>query len=552
MFRTRATASKPKSKTIHRVATRSAPVGGINARDGLAAMPELDAVDLVNWIPDTGGIRCRKGYSEWAINFPGAVAVEGIAAYFAPNTTFPGGAFLSTPTSMPGKLFAATKTAIYDITNATNAPVSVKALSGADTAGWISSVMLTNSAGSFLLVCSEMDGYFTYDGTTWTKITLGAGASQVSVVDPTTFVHVTLWKRRAWFVQKNTTKAAYLPVDSLYGAAASFDFGPLFKHGGHLSYIANWTIDAGEGVDDLLVVVGSNGDVLVYKGTDPTSATTFALVGSWFVGQIPVGRRAYTQFGGDLVICSADGIFPISYVTRGGSEFLVASAKEYSSKIRPLIGADLRSSFSIRGWQMLLHPSERILVIGVPDYGSIVNRQWAMSTSLSAWCRFANIPAYCYGSTAGYAFAGTLDGKVLLLYTGYYDAVAYGASVGNGIAGEVYPAFSTFDAPALIKQFLMVRPTFVSASEPSSLTGISVDYKIATPTGATPYAALTGALWNTGIWNTSLWAGSTVTFGEWESVGDYGFSGAAAIRTSCIGDTVLAAIDYMYQVGGPL
>lgn len=549
MFPTRATAPKPdvQEKSV------PAPVGGLNARDGYASMPPLDAVDLVNWIPDTGGLRCRKGWSEWAINFPGARAVEGIAAYFAPSTAFPGGAFLSAPTSMPGKLFAATQAAIYDITSATNAPAVSQALSNTSLAGWISSINLTNAAGTFLLLCSETDGYFTYDGAAWVKVTLGGGATQVSVVDPTTFVHVSMWKRRAWFVQRNSTKAAYLAVDSLYGAAASFDFGPLFKHGGHLSYIANWTIDAGEGIDDLLVAVGSNGDVLVYKGTDPTSATTFTLVGSWFVGQIPVGRRAYTQFGGDLVIASADGIFPISYVTRGGADFLVASSKEYSSKIRPLIGQDLRASFTIRGWQMILHPSERIMLVNVPDYGSSSQLQYAMSTGVNQWCKFKYITIYSLGSTAGYSFGGTSDGRVFLLFNGYLDAVAYGASTGNGIVGSVIPAFSDFGYPGLDKQFLGVRPVFLSSAVPSVSADIAVNYTLTTPIGSIPFAGAAGSLWNGANWNVGVWgSGVKQPYAEWAAAGDDGFAGTATLATSCIGDTILASVDYMFRVGNPL
>jgi hypothetical protein len=319
-----------------------------------------------------------------------------------------------------------------------------------------------------------------------------------------------------------------------------------------LAYIANWTIDAGEGIDDLLVVVGSNGDVLVYKGTDPTFAPSFSLVGAWYVGQIPVGRRAYTQFGGDLVICSADGIFPISYVTRGGADFLVASAKEYSSKIRVPIGEDLRASFTDRGWQMFVHPSERIMVIGVPDHAAVISRQWVMSTSLSAWCRFANIPGYAYGSTAGYSFAGTLDGRVLLLYNGFNDEVAYGEGAGNNIEGAIYPAFSTFGTPALEKQFLMVRATFTSGAQPSVIIDISVNYRVSTPTGVVPSAGASGSVWGTGLWNTAIWGGGENVYAEWEAVGDCGFAGAAAIKTSCAADTTLASIDYMFQVGGPL
>lgn len=537
------------SQAKAKVKTVPAPNGGLNARDGLANMAETDAVQLTNWIPDSGGVRCRKGYSEWAINFPESV-ISSIVPYFAQASAFPGGTFLTAPTTMPGKLFAASDVAIYEITNSTNAPAVSRVLSGGTYAGWLSSTMMVNSAGTtYALVCSEADGYFTYDGAAWVKVTLGGGATQVSVGDPTTFVHVSMWKRRAFFVQKNTSVVWYLAVDSPYGVAAKIDFGPMFKHGGHLAYTCNWTIDAGEGIDDLFVAVSSNGDVVVYKGTDPSSGSTFALVGTWFVGQIPLGRRGYVQYGGDIVLLSADGIYPISYVTRGGSELLVAGNGEYSSLIRPLLGADIRASFTQRGWQLLIHPSERLMISSVPDYGSRVSKQYAMSTSLNKWCQLSGVPIYCMGSIAGYTFAGTVDGRVLLLFNGFYDDVAYGSATGNLISGSVTPAFNYFGVPSLQKQFLMVRPVFVSQQEPQVQCDISVDFKVITPSGTTSASVTDGGVWGTGLWGTALWGGGVNTYADWYSVGDTGFCGAATVKTESAGDTILSAIDYSMQLG---
>lgn len=539
----------PKTQVIQSI---QAPTGGLNSRDAIAAMPETDAVTLTNWIPDTYGVRCRKGYLEWAKNFPGDAPVESVMAWFGPATTIPGGAFLSDPTAMPGALFAATRTAIYAITSRTNAPVSAIALPGTDNSGWFSTTMFTNSAGSYLLACSETDGYYTYDGAAWLRQVSGGGAGFISGVDPRSLVHVSVWKRRVWFVQRDTAKAWYLPADAITGTVTAIDFGPLFKHGGSLAYLANWTIDAGEGVDDFLVVVGSNGDVLVYKGTDPASATTFALVGSWYVGQIPVGRRAYSQYGGDLIIVSADGIFPISYVTRGGADFLVASSREYTSKIKPAIGTDLRASFTSRGWQLLLHPSERLMVVNVPDYGAVKSKQFAMSTTQNSWCTFANIPIYSIGSSVGYSFAGTRDGRVLLLFTGFFDNVLYGASVGVGIRGSIQPAFSLFGSPAITKQFTMVRPNFLAADVPSIQVGVNVNYSTREPIASPSFPVSADSLWDVALWDIGTWTGVQKVFSTWTSVGGVGFAAAASLITSTAADSVLTSIDYMAIPGGPL
>lgn len=541
----------PQAKT-HKLKTKPPPIGGINARDGISIMPEEDAVDLINWIPDTFGVRCRKGYREWAINFPTGELVSSVMPYIGPATVVPGGSYLTVPTSVAGFLFAATDNAIYDISTSTNAPASAFALSGGTDAGSFSYITLTNTAGSFLCAASEGDGYHIFNGTAWSKPTAGAGAGQINGVAPSNLCFNMLWKRRQWFVERNSTKAWYLPVDQITGTVTAFDFGSQFKNGGYLAYIANWTIDAGEGIDDFFVAVSSNGDVVVYKGTDPAVVGQFVLVGTFFIGQVPVGRRGWAQYGGDLVLLSANGIYPMSFVTRGGAGLLQASGEEYSSKIRSPLGRDIQNSFNSIGWDMLLHPTERIFLINVPDYGGQRAKQYVMSTTANKWTRFAGIPIKCFGKSLNYTFAGTTDGRVIILFTDFFDDVAFGESTGNGIRGTVQPAFSFFEAPALEKQFLMVRPVFLAVDRPAYLVSMSVNFSVAplqgTPSGGVP----SGSLWNTSQWNDDQWGGTLQSFADWVSVGGIGFSGAAGLVTECVGETLLAAFDYMFADGGPM
>lgn len=561
MYRTPAT-GRDGSTSKHQIKTAPSPIGGLNTRDSLANMPPGDCPVLINWIPDIGGMRSRGGFFEWAINFPGSLPIQSILAYFSATDTFPGGAFVDTPSVLPGQVFAATDDGIYEITTVTDAPVLSEALSGDPLAGWLSYTMLTNSGGTFMLVCSEADGYKHYNGTTWTTPAFGVGAGEVSGCDPAKFCFVVVWKKRAWFVEKDSTRAWFLTSEAINGVAAVQDFGPLFKKGGHLSYLANWTMDAGEGIDDFLVAVSSNGDVVIYKGTDPTSADTFGLVGQWYVGQIPVGRRAFTQLGGDLVLLSTEGIFPVSQITRGGTQLLAASG-DYSSKIRPTVGNYTRKTFTSRGWQMLVHSTERLLVVSTPDSEEVVDNQFAMSTTLNAWTVLAGVPAYCLGATAGYMLSGTSDSRVLLILNGPADNVPYGSSVGDPIYCTIQYAFNYFEAPAIQKQFLLARPSFLAAIEPAANLDVAVNF-----TFTTPQRALVGSVTpGTTVWDGDeldpydqfdfgYWDGvpgeRALYWADWRSVTGLGYSGAATMSSAHAVRTTLTAMDYVYQMGGPL
>ena len=540
-------ALQPKTNIV---VTKPAPVGGLNARDALSAMPETDAVELINWIPDAYGLRSRKGFREWSTGM--GAPVKSVMAYFGPSATYSAD-ILSNPTEMPGNLFAATDAAIYDCTTRGAGPSSSRALSGTENAGWLSSALLTNIAGTFLCTVSEVDGYFHWNGTAWATPTAGVGAGQIANVDPANFCFVTKWKRRLWFVEKNSTRAWYLPVDQITGSAVSLDLGALMTSGGHLSYIATWTIDAGEGIDDFLVIVGSNGDVMIYKGTDPSSAATFQLVGTWQVGQIPVGRRAFCQYGGDLVLLSADGVFPISYVTRGGAGLLVASSKEYSSKIRVRIGPILRKSFTSRGWAMALHPSERLLMVSMPSAAAHKNSQFAMNTTLNEWCQLQDVPMSCMGFTAGYMFTGDADGRLLLVFDDALDEVPLDDIGGNGIYGVIQPAYTNFGLPALQKMCTMLRAHFLAASAPGVSATIAVNYSGIQSRVYPNYAEGSAARWDSARWDQARWASQDGgPHADWVGVGGVGSAISAILFTGCAGDTVMTAIDYMYQPGGPL
>jgi len=107
----------------------------------------------------------------------------------------------------------------------------------------------------------------------------------ITGVNSNTFVNVNLFKNRLYFTQKDTLTCWYLPVDSIGGAASPLYFGGIARNGGYLQTMGTWTLDAGQGADDYAVFVTSMGEIIVYNGTDPSSATTWALKGVWQLGQ---------------------------------------------------------------------------------------------------------------------------------------------------------------------------------------------------------------------------------------------------------------------------
>ncbi len=98
-----------------------------------------------------------------------------------------------------------------------------------------------------------------------------------------------------------------------------FPLGAIFHRGGYVIGIGSFSNDAGEGPDDYLCFITNNGEVAVYQGTDPDSASTFALVGRFSVG-MPIGRRCTVRVNGDLGIITQDGIVSMQAALRFSRE----------------------------------------------------------------------------------------------------------------------------------------------------------------------------------------------------------------------------------------
>lgn len=531
---------RSRRKRVHSVSL-PAPIGGLNVVDGINDMPKTDAVQLTNWIAQQYGVRCRKGYREWAINIGGGAEIRTIFEYAPARASL-----------AQYKLFCANDSNIYDITSSVNNPASAQALAGTSTGGRLSTQMMANAAGQYLLITSHVGGYKYFNGTVWATPTLGGGAGQISGCDPIKFCDVILFKRRAWFHEVGTCNLWYLPADSITGAAVKFDVGPQFQHGGVISSIARWTIDAGEGIDDFLVVVGENGDIVIYKGSDPASSATFGLVGVWYVGKVPVGKRATIPFGGDLMILSVNGLQPLSYVTRGGQTMLRTSAVDYLKKIQPLLGDMLASSADFLGWEMNMSYEENILLVQTPNQNTATREQYALYTNKNTWSKFTNMAmATAYGATNGFFF-GTETGKVCQAFTGFFDNVPYGSAVGEGIPGIIQTSYSYFEYPGLEKQWTMIRPTFLAVDKPNVSISVIADFAQNFLSATPIYVNPTGSLWNTALWNTGVWAGALRTFQDWQAAGAIGKAGSAFMQTISVGDTFLASIDYMFEVGGEI
>lgn len=516
-----------------------APTQGINAQSGLAEMAVNEAIFMYNMIPASYGVKVRTGYREHVTD----VGTDGV------RTIIP----FTGAVGSDNRLFAASSDGIYDVTSSGTSPsVEIAFGSVTDESGIGVSVGFVNDAGAyFALYADEENGYFIYTGagSSWAKIVAGVGAGELSGIDPDDVVYVTLFKSRVWFVERGSANAYYLPAGQTTGVAVKFNFGNKFKHGGNLVALYNWTVDGGEGVDDYLVAVGSGGDVIVYKGNDPSSSTDWFLHGSWFIGPPPVGRRIAGSFGGELYLLSSYGLLPMSKLMSGT---LVQLEEVYiTKKITPLVNSEMLASRSEMGWEVRLIPTDNTLLISAPKRDGFPYTQFAYSLNTPGWGVFQAIPYYTGQTWDGNFYIGTEDGRVLL-YTGTVDNVSLDESTYTDIEWSLLMSFQDVGAPGTYKRIQFIRPVFAAAQAVECSVESRYDYNLdeSLIPPAAP-GAIGGALWDdpASLWDLAIWGGE---FSITDSVrGGHGMGRALSIGLAGVSSayTILIRFDLMSDQG---
>ena len=482
------------SPAVHQSYTVPACVGGINALDSVTAMEPNQALTLINLVPSEYGLRLRRGYREWANGMTGGEV----------RSVIP---FLGQEQLAVGKrLWAVTSDGIWNVTaygetTPTQDVTFVGATAGSGYGVWCE---FTNDAGArFLFYADEIHGLHLYTESTglWTAPTMTG-------VDPAKVAYIMVWKQRLWMIERNSGDAYYLAPGAIAGVAVLFNFGAKLSHGGELKALLNWTVDGGNGVDDMLVVVGAGGDVLIYSGTDPDQASTFQLIGGYFVGKFPASRRIGMGYGGEMYLLSTFGVISVRQLLEG--VLYEDPSKGPSAKINRLLRDAVSDNITSYTWRMTTYPNDGFLQIIAPyQTDNRLNAvQFQQNLMTQAWGTWQGVPMLCGTNWDGEYMMGTPDGKVIQYYGGIDDAqLNPSAPAGVSIPFNVLTSFQAPGGDATtFKRVNFIRPIAFTSSKLNLNVRAVYDYNLSadiSPPPATP--SYTGAVWDASLWDNVTW-----------------------------------------------
>lgn len=469
-----------RSRTLSVPKTIPAPVGGLNSRDPLASMRPEDALKLENFICRPTTVELRSGQVNYATGFTSNLQIDALLVY---------------NNGAAGKLFACTNSGIFD--------VSVAGVVGASvypsTNGHWSYVNSVNAGVRYIVAVNGTNKAIFYNGVT-------AAESVITGVDSATLTTVHQHQFRLFFTEAGTLTAWYLAVNAVQGAAVAFGLGPLFRKGGYLQAIGSWTVDNGTGSDDLAAFITSEGEVAVYRGTDPSNAATWTLLGIYETPK-PVGRNCFYRLGGELLIITESGIVSLSKMLQSVA---VDKTTSISDKTRGEISLLATMNKNALGWQMLRYSPQDILILNVPNATQENTVQMVMNTLTGAWSKFTSMGANCFAEFNGNLFYGT-NAKVVQALTGQSD-------FGNNITATAKTAFNYFGYGMRSKHVKLLRPNFYLSKKTLINFALSVNFQINEPITQTTTSPNGVSLFDQSSWDQSYWADADFTDDQWRTV----------------------------------
>lgn len=496
------------------------PVGGWNKRDALPLMNGKDAINLINWISDTNAVRLRPGYSVHATIAATATAVESLFQYAAPNTS-------------TSKLFAAIPTAIYDVTAAVTASSTSALVTGLTNGRW-QDAQMTNTAGSFLVIVNGADQPLKYDGSTFTTCSVSA-----SGLTRTNLIGVHNHMNRLWFIEENQNHVWYLGTSAIEGVLTKFSLP--FKQGGKLLAMGSWTRDGGSGPDDFAVFVTSEGEAAVYAGTDPSSASTSALVGIYNIPE-PIGRRCLINAGADLGILTSQGL--VSLAQTLGTSSGAAGRNAFTDKISGAFRDQYFASGTSFGWETVEYPRQNLLIVNVPIQERSSQQQYVMNINTGAWCQFTGMNAGCWALMGDDLYFGGNGSVVYKFDTGSLDN-------GSRITATMQSAYSMFKT-SRTKRIVMARPIFNAPAGYVPPVTIQTDYDTTEPSINTVAVQAGGTQWDSSQWNSFQWAGGATPSLNWQGARGTGMAISVAFGVSSSEELIYNGCHVGYEAGSHL
>lgn len=328
---------------------------------------------------------------------------------------------------------------------------------------------------------------------------------------------VWVYQNRLFFIEEGTFTAHYLDIDVVGGTATALPLGGVFNRGGQLLFGQSWSLGSGDagGLSDQCIFVSTEGEVAVFQGIDPDSASTWSKVGVYRIGK-PLGDKGFIRAGGDLVISTSIGYVPLSQAIQKDIAALSPSAVSY-----PIEEAwnEALSERGLEGWHSIIWPESQMVLVVPPGTLDAIPVIFAVNARTGAWARFTGWNALCMEVFNGELYYGSTGGRIVKCGIG-------GTDEGATYTGVYAPLFEDFGSPASLKIGQLARAVLRASTRLSTRVSLLKDFNLTTPVAPSASAVAVGSEWGVGIWGEAVWGAGrdAIMSQDWKSVSGQGYS----------------------------
>lgn len=482
---------------IQQTVTFAAFTSGWVTNQSYSQQDPLSALVLDNFWPTSQSIEPRGGYVE-RVSLAGDCT--GLFEY-----------------SAGGEFIAVDATSIYTFTASTvDGTTLTGAVTGLTSGDW-QGVETQNDGGSFFTLVNGTDSLQLYDGTTHYTVTDVSATHSITGVSTDALSYVWNFKERQWFIEGGTMNAWYLGVNSVSGAATKFPVAGIFSKGGALHAGATYSSDSGSGLDDMLVLLTTQGEFALYSGTNP--ASDFSLIGVYEIGE-PLSRDPFLRIAGDVLIATKAGLIPVSAAVQKGPSQL-----KTTSVSRPIEREwEYWQRFQPSGWHLVKWASRNMALIGVP----VTDEPFCFAVNLEtgAWSRF----------TGWKVDALAVLGDSLHFATGsdVFEGDKGGQDNGQSFVCKARSSYTDMGSAAF-KVAERVQGIFVSDVAFNPQFSVVANYGGAFPSApnAANATSLDAGVWDAAVWDVAAWGtygGTKTPVQDWHAVSGAGRSLALQLQ----------------------
>lgn len=427
------------------------PIGGMDLNQPLASMAEINSPWLLNVDCENQQIAARPGIVRHCV-ISGVDGIRALGVY-------------GTPGSFSDSLFAycyksGSNHTIYDVSTSTPSLVHTCA----DNDGEVQFPANINTRLMFLSNLDAADCARVWDGSSWSAWNFTYGGSALG-----SYTAINYRSRAYIFVDQ---KMYYGAVSAVSGATTEVDLGDIFDQAGGISWAAVFPF-SNSNINDTYLAFGTrSGEILVYSGSYPASAT-WSLVQKFTVDP-GLGNNAILRFKNDVWILTRTGIVSLgALLTSGVTESIEYSPSYPINDYWSRLSANYSSGIWGADWASICYWPEKnriyVLLPGSLDesgtYDGATHTICSYNTLTRAWSLWAvtNIGEDSFGSLTYYQNAVYLSAQNAIMKidpTVFKDETYSGASSYSAYPYVIDGAYSDFGTRNKGKRIHAISPLF--------------------------------------------------------------------------------------------